>query len=174
MSDVNQQLRSACAKQQLSTHDTHSPTCSPQHSEAGVNVLGVLVSASHDDYVSGKVGRSSLVTAKHRLHLLELAAAEDGISDWVHVDRWEAAMPFFVDFPSVCRRTQTVITNAYPDSDIHVAYLWYPPPSSRLPLALSHPAHTRRACSCATQWRRHGVKVSPRGGHSRHVRGGHW
>jgi len=58
-----------------------------------------FLSPSHDEYVTGKLGRNA-IPFKDRANMIDIATEH---SDFLACDRWEGSQSHFIDFPSIAR-----------------------------------------------------------------------
>lgn len=85
-------------------------------------VLGGYISPSHDLYVGSKLRKEAL-SAKHRLHLCELATQD---SDWMMADGWEALeVQYPVNFTDVIVHLEQYISaHVVTHKPIHIVYVF--------------------------------------------------
>lgn len=92
------------------------------HDRLGVQVVGGLMSPSHDNVVRQKVKTApqQLIPARHRVAMCELAVSG---SSWLAVGRWECTRKVVMDFPSVIRNVQQALDRSFPARTPVVYYL---------------------------------------------------
>jgi nicotinic acid mononucleotide adenylyltransferase len=85
-------------------------------------VVGGIMSPSHDTIVRGKVRRTpkQLITCRHRLGLCQ-AAVHD--SSWISIDRWEITRRRLMDYLSVLKHLQNLMNRYFPEVAIRLVYL---------------------------------------------------
>lgn len=86
-------------------------------------VVGGVLSPSHDNYVRGQLRRfpSQCIPARHRVAMAELAV--EG-SSWLCAGRWEATRRRVSDYRSVLKHMKQLLETAFPSGKApHVMYL---------------------------------------------------
>ena len=94
--------------------------------KCGNEVVGAFMSPSHNNYVRGKMEKtysSSMkevfVDARHRSALCACVIRDAGLSDWLHVDMWEAEQGYFIDYYEVAAHIRGIVQ----PYDVEVWYL---------------------------------------------------
>jgi nicotinic acid mononucleotide adenylyltransferase len=90
-------------------------------------VCAAVFSASHDYYVSDKLG-SEAIHGKHRMEMMRRALEEDeGIqaigSDFAFVDPWETNQEDWIDFPETTAMLQRRLNTVFGDGSFTVYFL---------------------------------------------------
>jgi nicotinamide mononucleotide adenylyltransferase len=84
------------------------------------NVIGGLISPSHDVYITSKLGAKAAISSFHRIQMCDLAAHD---SDWIEADSWEATRPGFVSFKNVTQHVDAFLKLTFPTTPIQVIFL---------------------------------------------------
>jgi len=89
----------------------------------GYNVLTIIMSPSHDDYVLKKYVTGQKFNAVERLYLLDKLIAENNVAE-LQSNSWESiVLKYAVNFTSVISSIENTINRLLPNNNVNYAYV---------------------------------------------------
>ncbi|KAJ5066571.1 nicotinamide/nicotinic acid mononucleotide adenylyltransferase 2 [Anaeramoeba ignava] len=91
-------------------------------SEFNYNIVGAIISPSHDKYLKRKLGDEA-IPFQERVLMCKKAILEEKLENWMIIDEWEGNQDEFLDFFEIIQIVQNRISKNFPNSKIDVIYV---------------------------------------------------